>query len=343
MPFPPCADTCKDDIFLRTLLESKDFPVSSIASLFLRGAEDESRAINCLGFENDHISAQQCIPEKGDPGSRYQIQDIALHAISLSSALRKLSQLRLLISRFPQALDNAYLYRELTIQLQDVGYLLAISGSQDIAYAMVDVSQLLVLSIHILATCQAELSKTMTPDILQSVACLCGALFSSHRGVLEMASAFEDRKLEQAWFRCLLGECDAEYQLIMELRRRPGVWSIAEEVQKASSDIDVSPPVSLSKTDLAMATITLLDAWRTSETILQMEFGDLEHIRRHSDMISKTCLDLAKLCTYDCGREVGWTTSILNLPVGLIRCGHRYRLPEFSHCCRKTFHFSTNL
>jgi hypothetical protein len=48
----------------------------------------------------------------------------------------------------------------------------------------------------------------------------------------------------------------------------------------------------------------LLDSWQTSQIILRLQLGDIEHIRHHSETVSRVCLDLAKLCSYDCGREV---------------------------------------
>ena len=269
------------------------------------GAGDESILDKSLVLENGQASFWRWSLEKRASVAPLLRPDVALYIVSLRNAVDDLHELqRLMFLQSMHTVDRTPLYKELTFLIQDIAFLLAISTDPCISYSIVDVPQLLVLSVHILATCQADMPKIMTSSILKAITSLCGALFSSHRGILDTSSAFEDRRLERAWFNCLLGELLAEHRLISELRRSPGVWSLAEEIQKCSRDVDISTPLALSKTDLGIATATLLDAMRTSQIILQLQLTDMEHIRRHSDIISQTCLDLAKLCIYDCGREV---------------------------------------
>jgi len=106
------------------------------------------------------------------------------------------------------------------------------------------------------------------------------------------------------WFRCLLGDVRPEHELITPLRRMPGILSLAEEIQKMSLDIDISPLFALSKIDIGLVTATLLDCWRASQIILRLQLGNMEQIRRHLEVISHACINLAKLCAYDGGREV---------------------------------------
>lgn len=269
-----------------------------------------------FGTSDESISNRSQVLEYGQASFRWSLEkrasavplprpDVALYIISLRNAVNDLHELqRFLFLHSMRTVDQTVLCKELTFLIQDIAFLLVISTDPCISYSIVDVTQLLILSVHILATCQADMPKTMTGSILKAITSLCGALFSSHRGISDTSSAFEDRRLERAWFNCLLGEFLAEHKLISELRRGPGVWALAEEIQKCSRDVDISPPLALSKAELGIATATLLDAMRTSQIILQLQLTDMEHIRRHSDIISQTCLDLAKLCIYDCGREV---------------------------------------
>lgn len=201
--------------------------------------------------------------------------------------------------------DQVLVYRELTILLQDIGDLLAIGPEPAVSYSVVDVSQLLLLSVHMLAILDSGLLNIVEEDILGSLTYLCGAFFSSYCGIQKAMSAFEDIRLEQAWQNYLLGNSPHSHDVIAQLRCAPGVWSLAEEIRKVSLDIDTSPSFALSRSELGVLTAILLDSWRRSQVILQLQLGDMEYIRRHSDVVSQTCLDLAKLCAYDSGREVG--------------------------------------
>ena len=231
--------------------------------------------------------------------------DSLLHMIALKNAVSSLQQSR--HNFLPSSLDLAdqsFAYRDFTNLLYDIGSLLAITSDPAASYALVDVRQLLVLSIHILTICEISSHHVAKEDALESLAFLCGALFLSHLGIQEMMSSFDDAELERVWLRCLLGDVPPEHDLITELRRMPGVLSLAEEIQKMSLDIDTSPSLPLSKLDIGILTATLLDSWRASQRIVRLQLGDMEQIRRHSEAISHACLDLAKLCAFDSGREV---------------------------------------
>lgn len=231
--------------------------------------------------------------------------DSLLQIIALKNAVSSLqqSQRNFWYSSLDFA-DQSFTYQDLTNLLQDIGNLLAISSNPVASYALVDVRQLLILSIQILTISETDSHDVAEEDALESLTLLCGALFLSHLGIQEMMSAFDDVELEQMWLRCLFGDVPAEHDLIAELRRMPGVLSHAEEIQKMSLDIDISPSFALSKLDIGIVTATLLDSWRASQIILQLQLGDMEQIHRHSEVISHVCLDLAKLCAYDSGREV---------------------------------------
>jgi hypothetical protein len=231
--------------------------------------------------------------------------DSLLHIIALKNAVSLLQQSRHNFLRSSLDLaDQSFAYRDFTNLLYDIGNLLAITSDPAASYALVDVRQLLLLSIHILTICEIDSHHVAEEDTLESLTFLCGALFLSHIGIQEMMSSFDDAELERVWLRCLLGDVPPEHDLITELRRMPGVLSLAEEIQKMSLDIDTSPSIALSKLDIGILTATLLDSWRASQSILRLQLGDMKQICRHSEAISHACLDLAKLCAYDSGREV---------------------------------------
>jgi hypothetical protein len=252
--------------------------------------------------------------------SPYENADVVLYHLALRNAQDSVRHLQDGLSLSKNRTELSLAYRELAIHLRDVGHLLALSAEPAVSSSILDIPQLLTLSTHMLAICETGSFDILAEDVLESVTQVSGALFSSYCGIEEMMCAFEDTGLEQAWFSCLLGDGLPEHKWMTELRRRPGPLSLAEEVQKSSLDIEISPLVVPSKLDIAIATATLLDGWRTSQIILQLQLGDMEHIRRHFEIVSRACLQLAKLCTYDSGREV-WSTMSPRLRVGSVcRC-----------------------
>jgi len=239
-------------------------------------------------------------------GIRSPNPDTGLHNIALRNSLSSLRRVHELLSSgsFTTLAEQSLLYRDLTTCLRDVGNLLASSGDPTISLGLIDFTFHLFLSIHLLATCTTGLLDLAEEEVLESVTHLCGGFLSSYCGIQELARVFEDLRLERAWLGCLFGDFLHEINFVAELRRRAGVLSWAEEIQRASHNIDFFPSVVLSRLDIGIATTSLLDSWRTCQIILQLQLTNIEQIRRHSDIITNTCLDLAKLCAYDCGREV---------------------------------------
>jgi len=296
---------------LDTLLNaaySNPSPASSVASTLLFNPQVELANDNALLPSDASITHQITTTISQKDGINifpFRSADFVLHIVALKNAVSLLQQSqRNFLSSSLDFADQALAYRDFTNLLQDIGNLLAISPNPAASYALVNVRQLLVLSTHILTICEAGFHGIAEDDVLESLTLLCGVLFLSNRGIQEMMSVFEDRELERVWFRCLLGDDRPEHELIAPLRRMPGILSLAEEIQKISLDIDISPSFALSKLDIGLVTASLLDSWRASQIILRLQLVNMEQIRRHSEVMSHACLNLANLCAYDSGREV---------------------------------------
>jgi hypothetical protein len=248
------------------------------------------------------------------------VQDLSYHsdAISHNTAIRcsvqELRRLRRnLASSSLSPFTQSIVYNDIAVALQDLGSLLAVSLEPSVSCSFLDVPSLLALSVNLLTICEAKLVRTAMQTALGAVTNFCGGLFSSHFGIQRFASAFEDTKLEKIWTKCLFGEVLSEYTAIPEIRQGPGLLSWVEEVQKNSREITVSPELNLSKSNIGVATISLLDSWRISLVILKLPLSDIEQVRRQSDIVSRACLDLAKICTYEAGREVSQTKVLKTL------------------------------
>lgn len=308
----------------------------SVASMLLYGFTDSIAGHSSSDLTNlgkSQLNESGCMS--------FQYADSDLHCIALRNAMMLLQQLESdLISSMDLA-EHDLIYREISIRLRDIGFLLVTCVEPTIIYAFLDVPRLLVFCIHLIAICGTNSFSIVTEDILESVTYIFGALVSSHVGVREVASAFENISLEQAWFNGLLGEASIDHSIIKELRHRPGVLALAEEIQKSSKNIAISPPFTLSKLDIGIATATLLDGWRISQVILQLQLGDTEHVRRHLETVSQSCLSLAQMCAYDCGREV--QSCGIELIKGFMCCSYRYRITEFPYRARETLHVAIHL
>jgi hypothetical protein len=234
-----------------------------------------------------------------------QTSGAAMHGVALKTACDSLDELQvILLSTSTSTAEQSVAYRELSILITEIGSLLALSSDPAITYSLVNIRNLLALVIYMFAACKAKSWDTAAEIVVRSALHLCGGLFSSRRGVLELTRAFEDVRLEQAWSKCFLGDILEEHSFIYEIRRGPGVFSMAEAVQGCALDLDISPILHITRPGIGVATSTLLDAYRISQVILQLQLGDMEQVRRHSDTLRRACLDLAKLCTYESGREV---------------------------------------
>ena len=224
-----------------------------------------------------------------------------LHGIALRNVNSSLTELQRKLFVISNPTELSLLYRELAIHVQDIGILLALSPQ---TITLVDVSRLTRLLTHILSASSLVPNSTVGEAVQESAFYLYGGLFASHRGIVETANAMEDANFEKVWLKCWFGESLNEQSLISEIRSAPGVLSLAEEVQRCSRDVSLSPFVNLPIKSIGTAIASLLDCWRTSQILLRLHLGDMEQVRRQSDIISRCCLELAKLCTYECGREV---------------------------------------
>lgn len=224
-----------------------------------------------------------------------------LHGLALRNLNNSLTELQRKLFVISNPTELSLLYRELAIHVQDIGILLALSPQ---TITLVDVSRLTRLLTHMLSATSLVPDSIVSAAVQESALYLYGGLFTSHRGIVETANALEDANFEKMWLKCWFGESLTEHSLISELRRAPGVLSLAEEIQRCSRDFSLSAPVNLPLTSIGIAITSLLDCWRTSQILLQLHLGDMEQVRRQSDVISRCCLELAKLCTYECGREV---------------------------------------
>jgi hypothetical protein len=249
---------------------------------------------NIQSTTNHHIGRSLC-----------RTSDAAVHGVAFKNAWDLLEEVQvILFSTSTSPAEQSVAYRELSSLITEIGSLLALSPDPTMTYSLVNIRNLLALVIYMFAACKAKSWDSTAETVVRSVLHFCGGLFSSRRGVFELALAFEDVRLEQAWLQCFLGDIMEEHSFIYEIRRGPGALSMAEAVQGSASDFDISPILHITKPGIGVATVTLLDAYRISQVILQLQLGDMEQVRRHSDTLRRACLDLCKLCTYESGREV---------------------------------------
>lgn len=254
---------------------------------------------------SDKDSARSTLSQKirhNGPSSHPLLDNASfLHGIALRNLNSSLTELQANLFIISNPTELSLLYRELAIHLQDVGILLALSPQ---TIALVDVSRLTRLLTHMLSATSLVPNSIVSEAVQQSALYLYGGLFASHRGIVETINALEDADFEKVWLKCLFGESLDEHSLVSDIRRAPGVLSLAEEIQRCSRYFSLSPPVNLPLICIGTTITSLLDCWRTSQILLQLRLGDMEQVRRQSDIISRCCLELAKLCTYECGREV---------------------------------------
>ena len=298
----------KRETLLDALLMADNQPsiASSITSQLLFGPQSESDIFSVSAIPRSDCQRRHLVTVKEKLTKPLdQNSDIGLHRLAVRNVTSAIQQsLQLLPTTTNPRYDQSLVYRALTIQLLDISHLIAISAEPGVTYALIDVHELLLVAAHMLATYEFGFCDGVVQEFLESVSSLCGALFLSHRGISEIVSAFEDKGLERAWFACCFGNAQNDPELITQLRRRPGVLSIAEEIHKTSRHFEISPSIGLSKVDIGIATAILVDSWRTSHTLIRLELEDLEQMRRHSELVSHTCIELAKICAYECGREV---------------------------------------
>jgi hypothetical protein len=296
---------------LDALLETLPYhlePAASITSHLIFGSQIESNSKPRMQSYEKMASTDGWMQSAPKPISKTppsRDPDAAVQVIALNNAWNSLRQLQLILSTSSMNIaDQSIIYQELAIHIKDIGSLLALSSDPALSYSLVDVGYLLTLVTHLLAARKIESWDFMTEGLAFSAIHLCGGLFASRRGILELTRAFEDVRLEQAWLKCLFGGISAEHSFISEIRQGPGALALAESVKDWALDADTSPLVHVTMPGIGVATTTLLDAYRISQVIVQLQLGDMEQVRRHSDTLRRACLDLAKLCTYESGREV---------------------------------------
>jgi len=281
---------------------------SAVASFLLFGPQQrhEPTSRDKGMNQSDSPAASESYPIL-DERSVFNIQNMQ-NAIMGTAALRKaietVNQMERQLVSVSGRSESSLLWRELLPVLHDVGILLSLCADSAFNCNVVNVSDLLALAVHLFALSDTGLLDIGAADVLTTLTLLIGGIVSSHRGIQELCLSFEDLWLEKMWFEYALGDTIHDYQFVGELRRRPGVLSLTEEVRNNAYEMQISPSLTLSKMELVIITATLLDAWRTADLILQLQLGDLSHIRRNSDTISRACLNLSRLCTYTCGREV---------------------------------------
>lgn len=320
-------------------------PISSISSLVLFGTNvewlAEPNTSNAHGPPSHNDSNGNSIVMTGAIWKPKP--DTDLHNTALRNVLISLRHVHNVLSSggCTSSTEKSLIYRDLTIYLRNAGDLLATSEEPQISLSLVDTPFVLFLSIHLFATCATGILDLGEEAVLESVTHLYGGFLSSYYGIQELAHAFEDLRLERAWLECLFHDILPEINFVTELRSRPGVLSWVEEIQRASHDMDNFPSVILSKLDVGIATVSFLDSWRTSQIIIQLQLTNIDQIRRHSDIITSTCVGLAQLCAYDCGREVSFASICCgSLQLGTVRSSHKHSVPKFSHCTGKAFYVS---
>ena len=232
------------------------------------------------------------------------ISSLSLHIVALENAVSSLQDLqRQLSSPSGDYVKQYVLLRDLESQIFEVASLIALSPVPALSFAIVDTTRLLATAIHLAAIEDTGSVNLVHDNIMRMVTHLLGALASSYPGLRELMIAFEDTEVEHAWLACFLGQL-ADPSFIAELRRAPGVMSLVEEARVASKDEHVQPNFSLSRRDLGIVGSSLIDCWRVCEVILQRRLWNFDEIRRHSDEIHHASIQLAKSCSYECGREV---------------------------------------
>lgn len=282
-------------------------PAASITSHLISGSQIQSSSRLALpSYDKSSTDGyMQFASNRIFKGPISRNPDAAAHAIALKNAWDSLRQLQCILFTTSMSIDDrSVTYQSLAIHVKDIGSLLALSSDPALSYSLVDVGCLLTLVTHLLGGRKPKIWDLTVEPLALSAIYLCGGLFTSWQGILEMTRAFEDVRLEQAWLRCFFGVVAGEHSFISEIRRGPGALSLAEAIQGSVLDVDTSMLVNVTLPCIGVATATLLDAYRISQVIVQLQLGDMEQVRRHSDTLRRACLDLAKLCTYESGREV---------------------------------------
>jgi hypothetical protein len=194
--------------------------------------------------------------------------------------------------------------RELVENVKELGQLLALSPMPEQSFCLIDVKFYSILSLHLLSICDSGRSGLEMEEILEVMTCLYGSFFISHSGVVALATAFEDSTLEEMLVSTLVGINGGEFSPSRELRKSQGVYSLASIAHQTCLESSFLPQVACSRLDLACALLMFLDTWRISQNILSLNLRDLDLIRQNSDDITHLCLEMAKICSYNSGREV---------------------------------------
>jgi hypothetical protein len=256
-----------------------------------------------LHFEDSPPDGSTTVSAASSSHAESKSDHTLLYVVALISALRSLATLENALFSSVQP-NRGILHREICVNLRDVAQLIALSPSPRLVVSIIDIERLLAVSTHLIAIVASDVCSPDETLLYEAVTFLYGSLFSSCAFTSGLVQVFDDDKFEKSWLRCFFGGGSMDFSILSDLRHRPGVMAIADQVRKSSLDINVAPTCIFGKMDIGIAVVTFLDAWRISQGIVQLGLADFENIRLHFEPINRACLNLAKLCTYECGREV---------------------------------------
>lgn len=237
-------------------------------------------------------------------------RNLRLHLYALRRAddsIKSLFMDLLLVSSADRSVS--ILYREIVEQVKDIAQLLAVAPASKKSYLMIDIKFYINLTVHLLALSNADKTLMEINVILEAVNCLYGAVFLSSHGKRALAQAFEDPELEELWLKCFFDYVHSEFNLVGKLRDAWGVLATADCTRQYSCSFKTSQSLVQPKLNLGLAIATFLEAWRSSQDVLKLDLRDFEQIRRNSELIYRAFLNLAKICNYECGREVSLALS----------------------------------
>jgi hypothetical protein len=289
-------------VYLQTLLhhvitQSSPSLSQSAALALLFGPERQQYIVDPTG--------RSPFPSSSIDVNHIPFSPLSLHIVALENTISSVKDLqRQLSSSSPSCLDQFVLLRDLQSHVFQVASLIALSPVPALSFAIVDTTRLLAAIVHLAAIEETGSIVLSEDDIMHTATHLFGALASSYSGMREVMIAFENANLEHIWFSCFVGQLSSDGSLVSELRRAPGILSVVEEACSASRNADIHANWGLSRVQLGIMSFSLIDCWRSCQTILQRRLWDFDEVRRHSDEIHHASVQLAKSCAYESGREV---------------------------------------
>jgi len=284
---------------------SQSFPVI-VTALLLYGPHQISHQSPGLDSSNPPSEAQETLSQPIPCRSTSFNLSLDLH----TSALKRIDRLiRSSILNLPSIptpnWDSLIGVRELIGQFKDLAHLLALSPAPQLSFRTIDVNFYCLLSIHLISVCDVgKADSSLMNESLAALLSFYGSFILSRNGIIALATAFEDSTLEEMWVKTFIGNEHENFVLSRELRRSQGVYGLADLARQSAFNFDMMPQFRSSKLNLALSLTMFHEVWRISRAIVRVDLRDLEQIRRNSDAVVNACLELAKLCAYECGREV---------------------------------------